>query len=247
MSGLEQGIELTFKTIMKVKDDEIDRLKKSFQMEAEILYAEINQRDVEIDQLKEELLALKSDKKMIDKDSKYLRKIHQNEMDDLKKKCDLELASLRTRNAYLEAKVLDIQTQNFRMQSIALEVKEKHVKEIQKIKDEGVANMSNLRTEKQILTAKLEGMKQKIRNDNIAIFKDVWQRFGCRAAWDIALLFMKIPDSNGRMHRNGQVQDVGDGKFVLRVYGDIFKSCINCRSFPNQQCCYKKQNWQPKF
>ena len=91
MNGIEEGIELTFKVLMKVKDDEIIELKKSFKLEAEVLYQEIHQRDDEIDQLKKEIRSLKSDKTAMKESCNDLKKSHQDDIEEIMTKCRNEL------------------------------------------------------------------------------------------------------------------------------------------------------------
>ena len=53
MTEIEKGIELTIKSLIKVKDDEIAELKRALKFESEILYEEIHQRDMELDKLRQ--------------------------------------------------------------------------------------------------------------------------------------------------------------------------------------------------
>lgn len=261
MSGIEQGIELTFKTIMKVKDDEINELKKSNRVENDVLYNEIHQRDNEIDQLKEEIAALKLDKKS-----------HQDEILRMKQKSEIEVNHLRKQNELLEAKLLEIQNQNFKaikeMELKATKVKENHDKDLQQATNKFTADLNALknchRDEKDVLTQQLtsvkvdlsatqsalhksalyrcreieriEKLKDEFRNNHIKIFKDILRQFGCRAARLIALLFPDVFDSNDRQKANGRVKVLGGG---LNVYGFEFESCDNCTYKSYKSCTYK--------
>ena len=82
MTDMEKGLVLTFETMMKVKNQEINEVKQAFKLETEVLYEEIHQRDNELDRFQKELEDLKAANETLKTQNKELKT--QNE--DLKTK-----------------------------------------------------------------------------------------------------------------------------------------------------------------
>ena len=77
---MEKGIVLTFETMMKVKNNEIQEMRQ----ENDVLYEEIHQRDNELDTLKKEIESLKAENETLKSENGILK----TENDSLKVKND---------------------------------------------------------------------------------------------------------------------------------------------------------------
>ena len=266
MNEIEEGIELTFKVLMKVKDDEIIELKKSFKLETEVFYQEIHQRDDEIDQLKKEIRSLKSDKTAMKKSCNDPKKSHQDDIEEIMTKCrnELDIAhstleKIQNQNFIaLEGLKSKASTVKQAHKNAMKEAKEKYTADVNAMRNDHQNQIKNLRHELDFVTAQtkslsaalhesvrkrclenaeMEQLKVKVQTKNISLFKSVLQRFGCRAAWITAALFPDISTLNGITRKNGQVRLTNNGS--LDVYGFEFLPCNHCHPHSNGSCSFK--------
>ena len=97
MTDMDKGLVLTYETMMKVKNQEINEVKQAFKLETEVLYEEIHQRDNELDRYQKELEDLKAANEGLKTQNEGLKT--QNE-------------DLKTQNENLKTQNEDLKTQN---------------------------------------------------------------------------------------------------------------------------------------
>ena len=237
MSGIEQGIELTFKTIMKVKDDEINELKKSFKLEIEILYNEIHQRDNEIDKLKNDITDLKAQEhNRLNDCLDELREALQVETEDLHNRLiqrDTELNHLR-----------NIQSEFL----IEKELLEKKIKSTATELDAAKKDLQ-IQTQKRIAGDKMieewKTVVEETRNRALALAKKILKSFffqlGCRTTLKLLNELTVFYDTYGTSKTYSKFEkasiepEEGD---TFEIGDEVYEVCICCYSDNKDMCHY---------
>ena len=242
MSELEQGIELTLKVLMKVKDDEIAALCD-----------EINDHDTEVEKLKKEIELLKAENKQVKRqrdimktylwsrvddvkmELKDMKSYHQEEM---KNKCEQDLNQLdRKHKQSLNAFDLWILYCNkvFNFKNLKVERYEESEKmklqlelKIKKMSEHQEAFLT-LAKDKHFVGESIRLFKDELQNLNISVLQDILRRFGCDAAMVSTRYFLIFLDEDGqrRTYRDVGMNDSYDHPSI-DLYDYEFKVCDYC-------------------
>lgn len=254
MNPIEQGIELTIKVLMKVKDDEIAALCDA-----------INDRDIALEKLRQENELLKAENKEVKRQrdirtivsqSTYdhmkneiddLRQIHQAEM---KRKCQKALFRMRKQNETLskDERLKMFCEQNFNFNRLAV----KNHRNAEKLKSDlrmKVKEMSEyqaavLDVAKDGFVAhdKMDIFKNRLENKNIDILTNILDRYGCRTALAVIKDFPTFMDEDGkpRTYDDAGMDTDHDGT-VESLYHFDLRVCEECDHETKETCFYTRE------
>ena len=251
MSEIEQGIELTLKVLMKVKDDEIMAM-----------YDEIKHRDTEIEKLKQENEALKAQNESLKMQQLVIKNAElKSENTSLKTKIKAvktreklvikklkfstiqKLKKIKKKGAEMFSQMQkDHKSEIEELEEEIEEIKEKNDEEVQELKNQLEMEIKRVKSYQSALGALVDQNKSekeklltKSKNQNIAIFKDILHRYGCVAAWRTASNFPDFSDG-----RDGTENVVTKNGASMNVYDFQFEKCSGCKN--NGQCMKKNSS-----
>ena len=236
MSEIEQGIELTLKVLMKVKDEEMAALCN-----------EIKHRDTELENLKKENERLKSENEMVKRIRDFLqvemqiqrryakaeltemKTIHQLEMME---KCQRDLDHLRTKIQFqnvFDAWVFYCK-KTFTYENLQVEKHEDTDKQqhelklkVQKMSEHQEAFLTLVK-EKGFGNGHIESFKNELEYLNIWILKNILRRFGCTLTWGTVQNYLTFFDENDESRTYGDVgMDNSYDERVVSLYDYEFK------------------------
>ena len=260
MSAIEQGIELTIKVLMKVKDDEIMALCDA-----------IKDRDNEIEKLRQENAALKDENGVLKTEVKEitrqrdevesttrssyysvkkelddLRQIHQNEMS---RKCQNALKRLEKQNVALgKYELLKMYcSRSFNFKNLG-QRQDKGAKKVAKELDVKIKTMTEhqsavltVASDACLAKSKIESLKNELQETNICIYNDILERFGCKVAMSVLRCFPIFLDEDGQPRHYDNVDISGDGEHFESLYDYEFKVCDACDYDSKETCFYTRE------
>ena len=259
MSEIEQGIELTLKVLMKVKDAEIAALCN-----------EMNDRDTEVEKLKKEIELLKAENKQVKRQrdivqscSEFDRREMKMELEDMKSyhqeemkaKCERDLRQLDRQHKY-SLNAFDLWViycdKNFNYHNLKIERNRisSEEDEIEEMKHElklKIKKMSEhqeaflaLAKEKDYPNESIRRFEEELKNHNIFILKDILRRFGCYIAGTSVFHFFTF------LGEDGKPRTYGDRSYVypiIHLYDYEFKTCDLCDpdNDDDEPCVYTRK------
>ena len=215
--------------------------------ETDLLHEEIHQRDLELDQLRQEIETLKAEKEEIKNENQVemnnlkQKLSHEARCAEIAHKTELENA-MKTYKVCVEQSKHSLQAKVAKLEAEIEEIKEKCQNNAYEIDDlrfklqnaeNSANNLCQERNDAQNnvgnLISRVDAMDDNWRAQNVNIFKSILERFGCKAAWDIAQKFVFFNLINGDLKHNGDVryQNYGNRRCV-RVYYFNQEMCFSC-------------------
>ena len=236
-----EGLEFAIKVLQKAlvsKDNDIQQIKESSQIQINTLFEEIDQRDQEVDQLKNEIDAIKS-----------MQENNKTHIQNLKQKHAHEIHQLNVESRRLIEKLRDHKNE---MSSANHQVK--LYKELSNRQANNVAELSKL----------IEDYRQKESYRNHAdevIFGHVQYQYGCKAVWDLADLNLgrfkeHRPIFQLKKRSNLVIRKNGHSAYYIDLHRQRFNICVNCvdrlgMRFENlertRSCLAGKLDYTPRF
>ena len=212
--------------------------------ETDLLHEDIHQRDLELDQLREEIKILKAENEEIKSQNpvemNILKQKSINEAEIAKNafKAELEKAK-QTYKICIQQSKKDLEEE--------IEEMKKECKNQARQIDDLIYTADDLRQQrnkanKQVrdLISKNESLEDKWRAQNVDIFKTALERFGCKAAWEIPKNFTTFYSVSGGEKHNGDVKyQYHKNKCRVRVYDFDQEMCFFC-FFRRGSCKYLK-------
>ena len=270
MNQMEQGIELTLKVLMKVKDDEIAALCD-----------EINHRDTEAENLKKEIEFLKAeneevkrqredfkrqrdvmiscsrvDRKNLKKELEVMKSFYQEEMKAKIERDLLQLSRQHKHSSNASEPWIIYFDKAFNYQNLKVEEHE----EIEEMEHELQLKIKKITEHQEAFLAwakdkdhgveSIKRFEDELQNHNITILKEILTRFGCCAAGSTLNYFLKFLDEDDQprtygKHSTGTCYSCYDYPILhLTLYDYEFKSCDYCDADydgPNT-CVYKRDD-----
>ena len=209
IEGLEFAVQVLQKALVS-KDNDIQQIKESSQIQIDTLFKEIDQRDQEIDQLKNEIDAIKS-----------MQENNHVHIQNLKQKHAHEIHQLNVESRRLIEKLRDHKNE---LSSANHQVE--RYKELSNRQANNVAELSKL----------IEDYRRKESDRNHAdqvIFEYVQDRYGCKAVWDLADLnlgFFKEhrPIFQLKKRSNLVIRKNGQSAYYIDLHRRRFNICLHC-------------------
>ena len=229
-SSETEGLEFTIQVLQKVlvsKDNEVQRIKDLNQIQMHTLLEEIDQRDQEIDQLKNEMELLKSSKidairSMQENNENKIQKLKEHHSHEIYK---LNVEERKNFEMFFE-KFKDYQNEIKSLNHLIKQYKQQSIRQ-----SENIAKLSKLISKNSFRNRH----KETNRNDSdAALFSHIHRTYGCNAVWALADLKSGVfknfgpfyPDAKKRsnlvIRKNGQ-----SAKFI-DLHRRRFNICVKC-------------------
>ena len=215
---LEFAIQILQKALVS-KDNEVQRIKDLNQIQIHTLFGQIDQRDQEIDQLKNEIESLKSSQ--IDA-IKSMKENYENQIQKLKEHHSHEINKLNIGERILYEKLKDHENE---MKSLNHQVKQYKQQSVRQSEDIAELSKVNFRNRQ----------KEMDRNDSdAAVFSYIHRTYGCNAVWALTDLksgaFEKYGPSypDAKIKSNLVIRKNGQSAKFIDFHRRRFNICVKC-------------------
>ena len=267
MNEMEQGIELTLKVLMKVKDAEISALCD-----------EINHRDTEAQNLKKEMEFLKAENEKVKQQRYIVESCLRSDLDEMKTEFEeMKIFYQEEMKAKIERDLLQLSRQH-KHSSSAFEpwiiymyfdkvfnyqnLKVEEHQDIEEMKHELQLKIKKMSQHQEAFLAwakdkdygveSIRRFEEGLENQNIIILQEILPRFGCYAAGSTLDYFFKFLDEDGQPrtyhdHSTGTCYSCYDYPILhLTLYDYDFQSCEYCDAdYDGPNTCFYKRADKP--